>query len=116
MKTGPDAPRLAAERRARMLIDRLADAGWSVQDTKDLNLFAAEGSARREVTIRDGRSRARGRRGPDRRPCRSSKPWHRHWSSNSKSAPEFRATGLIHDLRSDFTYTNDPLRRPSADY
>lgn len=39
----PDDPhqRLAAEQRARVLIDRqLADAGWSVQDKKDLNLSA----------------------------------------------------------------------------
>ena len=42
--------RLAAEQRARVLIDRqLVDAGWEVQDKKDLNLFAA------------GRRRPRGR-------------------------------------------------------
>ena len=41
MSTGDDAHRLAAEQRARVLIDRqLADAGWSVQDKKGLNLFA----------------------------------------------------------------------------
>jgi type I restriction enzyme R subunit len=34
-----------------VLIDRqLSDAGWSVQDKKDLNLFAAEGVACREVS------------------------------------------------------------------
>ena len=37
-------PKLAAEQRARVLIDRqLADAGWLVQDKSDLNLFAAQG-------------------------------------------------------------------------
>ena len=36
-----DENRLAAEQRARVLIDRqLTDAGWVVQDRKDLNLFA----------------------------------------------------------------------------
>jgi type I restriction enzyme R subunit len=38
-------PKLAAEQRARVLIDRqLADAGWSVQDKKSLNLIAHRGS------------------------------------------------------------------------
>ena len=37
---------LAAEQRARVLIDRqLADAGWTVQHKKDLNLFAGQGVA-----------------------------------------------------------------------
>ena len=36
MNLGDDANRLAAEQRARVLIDRqLTDAGWSVQDKKD---------------------------------------------------------------------------------
>ena len=46
-------PKLAAEQRARVLIDRqLVDAGWSVQDKKDLNLFAAQGVACREVVMK----------------------------------------------------------------
>ena len=45
MTTGDDQ-RLAAEARARVLIDRqLAEAGWKVQDKKDLNLFAGQGIA-----------------------------------------------------------------------
>jgi type I restriction enzyme R subunit len=41
VNTGNGDPKLAAEQRARVLIDRqLADAGWRVQDKKDLNLFA----------------------------------------------------------------------------
>lgn len=59
MTTGADEPRLAAEQRARVLIDRqLTDASWSVQDSKDLNLFASEGVARREVIMRPGQGRA----------------------------------------------------------
>lgn len=55
---GDDA-RLAAEARARVLIDRqLADAGWVVQDKKALNLFAAQGVACREVTMKSGHGRA----------------------------------------------------------
>ena len=55
---GDDA-RLAAEARARVLIDRqLTDAGWVVQDKKALNLFAAQGVACREVTMRSGHGRA----------------------------------------------------------
>jgi type I restriction enzyme R subunit len=57
--TGNDDPRLAAEQRARVLIDRqLADAGWSVQDKKDLNLFAADGVACREAVMAQGHGRA----------------------------------------------------------
>jgi type I restriction enzyme R subunit len=42
VNTGIDEPRLAAEQRARVLIDRqLSAAGWAVQDKKDLNLFAS---------------------------------------------------------------------------
>lgn len=59
MNTGNDDPRLAAEQRARVLIDRqLDDAGWSVQDKKALNLFAAEGVACREVVMKQGHGRA----------------------------------------------------------
>lgn len=55
---GDDA-RLAAEARARVLIDRqLTDAGWVVQDKKALNLFAAQGVACREVTMKSGHGRA----------------------------------------------------------
>ena len=44
-----DAVQLAAEQRARVLIDRqLADAGWTVQHRKGLNLFAGQGVAVRE--------------------------------------------------------------------
>lgn len=42
-----------------MLIDRqLEDAGWAVQDKKDLNLFAAQGVAVREVVMKPGHGRA----------------------------------------------------------
>ncbi|WP_207555733.1 DEAD/DEAH box helicase family protein [Intrasporangium flavum] len=56
----PDAEaRLAAEQRARVIIDRqLTDAGWSVQDKKNLNLFAAQGIACREVVMKAGHGRA----------------------------------------------------------
>ena len=58
MNTGNDDPKLAAEQRARVLIDRqLVDAGWSVQDKKDLNLFAAEGVVCREVVMKQGHGR-----------------------------------------------------------
>jgi type I restriction enzyme R subunit len=54
-----DANRLAAEARARVLIDKqLTEAGWSVQDSKSLNLFAAQGIARREATMAAGHGRA----------------------------------------------------------
>ncbi len=59
MKIGDDANRLAAEARARVLIDRqLIGAGWSVQDRRSLNLFAAQGVARREATMATGHGRA----------------------------------------------------------
>ncbi len=59
MKIGDDANRLAAEARARVLIDRqLIGAGWSVQDRGSLNLFAAQGVARREATMATGHGRA----------------------------------------------------------
>ncbi|CCH74381.1 hypothetical protein BN11_430021 [Nostocoides australiense Ben110] len=42
-----------------MLIDRqLADAGWSVQDKTNLNLFASDGVACREVVMKAGHGRA----------------------------------------------------------
>jgi type I restriction enzyme R subunit len=56
--TEGDASLLAAEARARALIDRqLAAAGWSVQDKKAMNLFAAQGVAVREVTLKPGHGR-----------------------------------------------------------
>ena len=59
MNLGDEASRLAAEARARVLVDRqLADAGWSVQDSRSLNLFAAQGVARREATMAPGHGRA----------------------------------------------------------
>ena len=54
-----DDVQLAAEQRARALIDRqLADAGWSVQDRKDLNLFAGQGVTVRETIMKPGHGRA----------------------------------------------------------
>jgi len=59
VNTGNGDPKLAAEQRARVLIDRqLADAGWSVQDKKDLNLFANDGVACREAVMKTGHGRA----------------------------------------------------------
>jgi len=50
---------LTAEQRARVLIDtQLAAAGWSVQDKKNLNLFASEGVACREAVMAPGHGRA----------------------------------------------------------
>lgn len=58
MNTGTGDPRLAAEQRARVLIDRqLSDAGWSVQDKKSLNLIAHQGVACREVVMKSGHGR-----------------------------------------------------------
>ena len=54
-----DEERLAAEQRARVLIDRqLSDAGWIVQDRRDLNLVAGQGIAVREVIMAKGHDRA----------------------------------------------------------
>ena len=54
-----DDVHLAAEQRARVLIDRqLADAGWAVQHKKDLNLFTVQGVAVREITMASGHGRA----------------------------------------------------------
>ena len=59
MSPGHDAGHLPAEARARVLIDRqLGQAGWSVQDKKAMNLFAARGVAIREVTLKPGHGRA----------------------------------------------------------
>lgn len=53
-----DAGRLAAEQRARVLIDRqLTNAGWAVQDKKNLNLFASQGVAVREIVMKAGHGR-----------------------------------------------------------
>jgi type I restriction enzyme R subunit len=50
---------LAAEARARVLIDdQLTAAGWIVQDTKNLNLNAGPGIARREAIMATGHGRA----------------------------------------------------------
>ena len=54
-----DQPQLTAEQRARVLIDRqLTDAGWSVQNRAELNLFAGQGVAVREVIMAAGHGRA----------------------------------------------------------
>lgn len=47
-----DAAKLAAEARARVLIDaQLTAGGWHVQDRKTMNLFAGQGIAVREFTM-----------------------------------------------------------------
>ena len=49
---------LPAETRARVRIDQqLTQAGWKVQDKKDLNLFAGQGVAVREVVMKPGHGR-----------------------------------------------------------
>lgn len=59
MNAGTGDPQLAAGQRARVLIDgQFADAGWSVQDKKSLNLFASDGVACREVVMKAGHGRA----------------------------------------------------------
>lgn len=53
-----DAALLAAEQRARVLIDeQLQGAGWVVQDGKSMNLFAGQGIAVREVVMAPGHGR-----------------------------------------------------------
>ena len=53
-----DDSRLPAEARARRLIDeQLTQAGWVVQDKKDLNLFAGSGIAVREVVMEPSHGR-----------------------------------------------------------
>ena len=55
MTEGDDQSQLPAEARARKHIDeQLAQAGWVVQDKKDLNLFASQGVAVREVVMKAG--------------------------------------------------------------
>lgn len=50
--------RLAAEQRARVLIDRqLREAGWAVQDRAELNLFAGQRVAVREAIMAKGHGR-----------------------------------------------------------
>ena len=57
--TGQGDERLAAEQRARVLIDRqLEAAGWLVQDKSALNLFAGPGVAVREAVMAAGHGRA----------------------------------------------------------
>ena len=47
--------RLAAEQRARVLIDRqLSEAGWAVQDRGEMNLFDGAGVAVREMVMAKG--------------------------------------------------------------
>ena len=59
MENGNAEVRLAAEQRARMIIDRqLVAAGWVVQDKQELNLFAAQGVAVRESIMAAGHGRA----------------------------------------------------------
>ena len=51
--TDTDDDLLPAEARARRLIDeQLTQAGWKVQDKKDLNLFAGQGIAVREAVMK----------------------------------------------------------------
>ena len=53
-----DIDRLAAEQRARVLIDgQLTAAGWHVQDRREMNLFASQGVAVREVVMAPGHGR-----------------------------------------------------------
>lgn len=55
---GDDVTALPAEKQARALIDKqLTQAGWKVQDKKDLNLFAGQGVAVREVVMKPGHGR-----------------------------------------------------------
>lgn len=58
MTSGEEGSRLAAEQRARVLVDRqLKSAGWIVQDKRALNLFAGPGVAVREVVMKAGHGR-----------------------------------------------------------
>ena len=55
---------LAAEARARKRIDeKLAEAGWKVQDRAKANLYAGQGVALRELVHGEGHERS-GRRPP----------------------------------------------------
>ena len=72
MDTGSQDHRLAAEQRAGVLIDRqFVDAGWSVQDKKDLNLCASPGVACREAVMKQGHSRTDYLLYDDQKVCRS---------------------------------------------
>ena len=54
-----DDAQFAAEQRARVFIDRqLREAGWAVQDRRDMNLFAGPGVAVRESRMAAGHGRA----------------------------------------------------------
>ncbi|MFT7841135.1 hypothetical protein Q5530_33785 [Saccharothrix sp. BKS2] len=54
-----DDARLAAEQRARVLVDQqLTEAGWLVQGRKNINLFAGWGVSMREMIIAKGHGRA----------------------------------------------------------
>ncbi|EPQ71784.1 type I restriction endonuclease subunit R [Mycobacterium marinum] len=58
MSTEDDQSRVPAEARARKLIDQqLTQAGWLLQDKKDLNLFAGQGVAVREIVMKPGHGR-----------------------------------------------------------
>ncbi len=58
MSTGDHQSQAPAEARARKLIDQqLIQAGWIVQDKKDLNLFAGQGIAVREIVMKRGHGR-----------------------------------------------------------
>ncbi|WP_217644743.1 hypothetical protein [Geodermatophilus amargosae] len=53
------SPQLAAEQRARVLIDsQLSAAGWTVQDRAAMNLFAGPGVAVRETIMAKGHGQA----------------------------------------------------------
>ena len=59
MSESDSEQRLAAEQRARVLIDRqLSAAGWDVQDRSKMNLFAGQGVAVREAIMKRGHGRA----------------------------------------------------------
>jgi type I restriction enzyme R subunit len=58
VSTPAEAPRLQAEQRARVLIDRqLRAAGWQVQDRAEMNLYAGPGVAVRESILAKGHGR-----------------------------------------------------------
>jgi hypothetical protein len=64
MTPGDDANRLAAEARARVLIDRqLTDAGWSVQDSRSLNVRRSDVETWIKQMNAPGSLPARSRRG-----------------------------------------------------
>lgn len=87
-----EAQVLAAEQRARLLIDgQLRDAGWCVQSRADLNLFAGQGVAVREVIMTAGHSRADyllyvDQRSASSRPSRRERRY-RAWSGSPRCTP-----------------------------